>query len=197
SATKGHLKVGDTVSMVLPTATAPKQFHLVGIVKFGTADIPLGASYSLFTLNAAEQYLTQPGKIDAIRVQAARGVSQTELASRIQQVLPAQTEALTGEQITKETQDQIAQNISFISIFFTAFAVVAVVVGGFVIYNTFSIIVAQRAREMALLRSIGAARRQVLVSVVAEAAIVGIVASALGVLGGVGVGALLKALFSA
>ena len=197
SATKGHLKVGDTVSMVLPTATAPKQFHLVGIVKFGTADSPLGASYSLFTLNAAEQYLTQPGKIDAIRVQAARGVSQTELASRIQQVLPAQTEALTGEQITKETQDQIAQNISFISIFFTAFAVVAVVVGGFVIYNTFSIIVAQRAREMALLRSIGAARRQVLVSVVAEAAIVGIVASALGVLGGVGVGALLKALFSA
>src|SRR5438128_2723340 len=112
SATKGHLKVGDTISMVLPTATAPKQFHLVGIVKFGTADSPLGASYSLFTLNAAEQYLTQPGKIDAIRVQAAPGVSQTELASRIQAVLPAQTEALTGAQITKEQQDEIAQNIS-------------------------------------------------------------------------------------
>ena len=197
SATKGHLKVGDTVSMVLPTATAPKQFHLVGIVKFGTADSPLGASYSLFTLNTAEQDLTQPGKIDAIRVQAAPGVSQTELASRIQKALPAQTEALTGAQITKEAQDQIAQNISFISIFFTAFAVVAVVVGGFVIYNTFSIIVAQRAREMALLRSIGADRRQVLTSVVAEAMAVGVIASVLGVLGGIGVGALLKALFAA
>ena len=197
SASKGHLKVGDTISMVLPTATAPKQFHLVGIAKFGTADSPLGASYSLFTLNEAERDLTQPGKIDAIRVQAAPGVSQTEVASRIQAVLPPQTEALTGAQITKEQQDQIAQNISFISIFFTAFAVVAVVVGGFVIYNTFSIIVAQRAREMALLRSIGAARRQVLTSVIAEATAVGVFASALGVLGGIGVGALLKALFSA
>ncbi|HEV3227750.1 MAG TPA: FtsX-like permease family protein, partial [Acidimicrobiales bacterium] len=197
SATKGHLKVGDTISMVLPSATLPQHFHLVGIVKFGTADSPLGASYSLFTLPTAERFLTQPGKIDAIRVQAKPGISQSELASRIQKALPPNTEALTGAQITKEQQDQIAQNISFISIFFTAFAVVAVVVGGFVIYNTFSIIVAQRSREMALLRSIGAARRQVLTSVVVEALAVGLVASALGVLGGVGVGALLKALFSA
>src|SRR4051794_16232167 len=197
SATKGHLKVGDTISVVLPSATAPQKFKLVGIAKFGTADSPLGASYSMFTLATAEKYLTGPGKIDAIRVQADPGVSQTEIASRISRVLPAQTEALTGTQITKETQDQIAQNISFISIFFTAFAVVAVVVGGFVIYNTFSIIVAQRGREMALLRSIGAARRQVLTSVVGEALMVGLFASALGVLGGVGVGAGLKALFSA
>lgn len=197
SATKGHLEVGDTISVVLPSANAPQKFHLVGIAKFGTADSPLGASYTMFTLPTAEKYLTGPGKIDAIRVQAAPGVSQTEVTSRISRVLPAQTEALTGAQITKETQDQIAQNISFISIFFTAFAVVAVVVGGFVIYNTFSIIVAQRSREMALLRSIGAARRQVLTSVIGEALMVGLFASALGVLGGVGVGALLKALFSA
>jgi len=197
SATKGHLNVGDTISMVLPTATAPQQFKLVGIVKFGSADSPLGASYSLFTLATAERVLTQPGKVDAIRVQAAPGVSQEELATRIQAVLPADTQALTGAAITKEQQNEIEQNISFISIFFTAFAVVAIVVGGFVIYNTFSIIVAQRAREMALLRSIGAARRQVLTSVVVEAAVVGFVASALGVLGGVGVGAGLKGLFTA
>jgi putative ABC transport system permease protein len=197
SATKGHLRVGDTISIVLPSDTAPQKFQLVGIAKFGTADSPLGASYSMFTLPTAEKFLTAPGKIDAIRVQAQPGVSQTDVTSRISRALPAETEALTGEQITKETQDQIAQNISFISIFFTAFAVVAVVVGGFVIYNTFSIIVAQRGREMALLRSIGAARRQVLTSVVGEALMVGLFASALGVLGGVGVGAGLKALFSA
>ena len=197
SADKGHLKVGDTISVVLPSATAPQKFQLVGIAKFGTADSPLGASYTMFTLPTAEKYLTGPGKIDAIRVQADPGISQQEITSRISKVLPPQTEALTGTQITKETQDQIAQNISFISIFFTAFAVVAVVVGGFVIYNTFSIIVAQRSREMALLRSIGASRRQVLTSVVGEALMVGLFASALGVLGGIGVGAGLKALFSA
>ncbi|HEX4822462.1 MAG TPA: FtsX-like permease family protein, partial [Acidimicrobiales bacterium] len=197
SATKGHLKVGDTITVVLPSDNPPQKFQLVGIAKFGTADSPLGASYTMFTLPAAEKYLTGPGKIDAIRIQADPGVSQTEITSRISKVLPPQTEALTGQDITKETQDQIAQNISFISIFFTAFAVVAVVVGGFVIYNTFSIIVAQRGREMALLRSIGAARRQVLTSVVAEALMVGLFASALGVVGGVGVGAGLKALFSA
>ncbi|MEY2554846.1 MAG: putative transport system permease protein [Ilumatobacteraceae bacterium] len=197
SATKGRLKVGDTISIVLPTATAPQQFHLVGIVKFGTADSPLGASYALFTLSTAERVLTQPGKIDAVRVEAAPGVSQQELATRIQAVLPAETEALTGEQITKEQQNEIEKNISFISIFFTAFAVVAIVVGGFVIYNTFSIIVAQRSREMALLRAIGAARRQVLTSVVLEALVVGVFASVLGIVGGLAVGGGLKALFSA
>ena len=146
-------------------------------MKFGTADSPLGASYALFTLPTAERVLTQPGKIDAIRVQAEPGVSQEELATRIQAVLPPQTEALTGAAITKEQQNEIEKNIGFISIFFTAFAVVAIVVGGFVIYNTFSIIVAQRSREMALLRAIGAARRQVLTSVVLEALVVGVVAS--------------------
>jgi putative ABC transport system permease protein len=197
SATKGHLKAGDTISIVLPTATAPQRFHLVGIVKFGTADSPLGASYALFTLSTAERVLTQPGKIDAVRVEAAPGVSQQELATRIQAVLPAETEALTGEQITKEQQNEIEKNIGFISIFFTAFAVVAIVVGGFVIYNTFSIIVAQRSREMALLRAIGAARRQVLTSVVLEALVVGVFASVLGIVGGLAVGGGLKALFSA
>jgi putative ABC transport system permease protein len=197
SANKGHLHVGETIRVVLPSTTEPQSFKLVGIAKFGTADSPLGASFTLFTLPTAESVLTQPGKIDSIRVQAMPGVSQEELAQRIQAVLPADTEALTGAQITKEQQNEIEKNISFISIFFTAFAVVAIVVGGFVIYNTFSIIVAQRAREMALLRSIGAARRQVLTSVIAEALIVGLIASVLGIVGGVCVGALLKALFSA
>ena len=197
SATKGHLKVGDTISIVLPTATAPLQFHLVGIAKFGTADSPLGASYALFTLPTAERVLTQPGKVDAIRVEGASGVSQEELVTRIKPVLPPDTEALTGAETTREAQNEISKNISFISIFFTAFAVVAIVVGGFVIYNTFSIIVAQRAREMALLRSIGASRRQVLTSVVLEALLVGLIASGLGIIGGIGVGAGLKALFGA
>jgi putative ABC transport system permease protein len=197
SADKGKLAIGDTISIVLPTDTVPQSFTLVGIAKFGTADSPLGASYALFTLATAEKDLTQPGKVTAIRVTAVPGVTQEQLAANIRPTLPPDTEVLTGDQITKETQDQIASQISTFTFVFTAFAGVAVVVGAFVIYNTFSIIVAQRSREMALLRAIGARRRQVLASVVGEALVVGLVASALGIVGGIGVGAGLKGLFGA
>ncbi|MEY2434926.1 MAG: putative transport system permease protein [Acidimicrobiaceae bacterium] len=196
SAKKGHLKVGDTITVLLPKGP-PTPFHLVGIAKFGTADSPLGASFALFTLPTAERVLTEPGKIGAIKVQAKPGVSQQQVTGAVQKAMPAGIEVVTGEQITKENQNEAAQSISQFTIIFSAFSSIALIVGGFVIYNTFSIIVAQRTREMALLRAIGAGRRQVITSVVLEALAVGVIASGAGILGGIAVAAGLKALFSA
>jgi putative ABC transport system permease protein len=193
AAKKGDLHVGDRVKIIVPKAD-PQELDLVGIATFGTADSPLGATTVLFTLPAAQRYLGDPGKVDSIRAVAAEGVSQKELVRRIQGVLPAGVEAITGEQKTAEDQDAVSQGIGQIGVIFSAFAFVAVIVGGFVIYNTFSIITAQRTREMALLRAVGASRRQVLLSVAGEALLVGVVGSIVGLGAGVVIGAGLKGL---
>jgi putative ABC transport system permease protein len=197
SANNGNLRVGDRTSVL--TQQGPNSFTIVGIAKFGTADSPGGASFALMTLQAAEQYVSKPGQVDSIAVVAQPGVSQQELVQRIQPVLPTDppTEAVTGAQITKENQDNVQQGISmFFNVLLRPFAVIAILVSVFSIYNTFSIIVAQRTREMALLRALGAARRQVLASVVGEAFFVGVIASVVGLFVGLGVAVLLKGLLS-
>ncbi|HZQ29387.1 MAG TPA: FtsX-like permease family protein [Acidimicrobiales bacterium] len=195
SARLGHFAVGDSITILLPNV-APQPYRVSGIATFGAADSPLGASYALFDLQTAERTMAQPGRIDGISLVAQPGVSQAELAARVQKVVPAGVEVKTGAEITKENQDQFSKNITGLTIFFNAFAVIALVVGGFVIYNTFSILIAQRLREMALLRAIGASRRQVLLSMVGEALAVGLVSSVAGVLLGIAVGAGLKALLA-
>ena len=193
AAKKGKLKLGDRVTVIV-TKTAPQQFDLVGIATFGTADSPLGATTAMFTLPASQKYLGDPGKIGNIRAVADAGVSQQELVSRLQPVLPPTVEAITGQQALEEDQNEVAESIGQIGIVFSAFALVAVIVGGFVIYNTFSIITAQRTREMALLRAVGASRRQVLVSVAGEALLVGVLGSIIGLLVGLLIAAGLKGL---
>src|SRR5262245_6822275 len=196
SANDGNLRVGDRTSVI--TQQGPNSFTIVGIAKFGTADSPGGASFALMTLQAAEQYVSKPGQVDSISVVSTQGVSQQEIVQRIQRALPPGTEAITGAQITKENQDSVQQGISmFFNFLIRPFAVIAILVSIFSIYNTFSIIVAQRTREMALLRALGAARRQVLVSVVGEAFMIGVFASVAGLIVGLGVAVLLKALISA
>jgi putative ABC transport system permease protein len=198
SASDGNLNVGDRTQVI--TAAGPNNFTIVGIARFGTADSPGGASFALMTLQAAQQYVSKPGEVDSISVVGASGVSQQALVDRLQSVVretDPNTEAITGAQITKENQDSIQQGISmFFNFLIRPFAVVAVLVSVFSIYNTFSIIVTQRTREMALLRALGASRRQVLVSVIGEAFLVGIVASIVGLFGGLGVAILLKALLA-
>jgi putative ABC transport system permease protein len=110
---------------------------------------------------------------------------------------PAGTEALTGHAITAETQSQIRKALSFFNTFLLIFAVIALLVGAFMIANTFSITVAQRTRENGLLRALGASRRQILASVVIEAVAVGVIASLLGLVAGIGVALGLKALLAA
>jgi putative ABC transport system permease protein len=179
AAKKGHLKVGDTIKLIVPK-TLPQPFSLVGIATFGTADSTLGATTAMLTLADAQRYIGEPGKVDQIRVVAKDGVSQEEVTARIQAAMPPGVEAITGAQQTAEDQNEVSNSIGTIGLVFSAFAFVAVIVGGFVIYNTFSIITAQRTREMALLRAVGASRAQVLVSIAAEALIVGVVGSIVG-----------------
>jgi putative ABC transport system permease protein len=170
---------------------------IAGIATFGTADGTLGATQVLFTTNAAQRLVGKPGQFDSIGAVAAEGVSQTALRDRLAGALGGRAEAITGKQLTEENQTAVRRGLRFFNAFLLTFAVVALLVGSFIIYNTFSIIVAQRGRELALFRAVGASRRQVLGAVLVEAFAVGIVASVLGMLAGVGVAALLKGLLAA
>ena len=134
----------------------PQDVTIAGIAKFGDADSPGGASFVLFTLDAAQELVAEPGKFDSILVVADDGLSQNEIVDRIAPELPAGTEAVTGEEITKESQDDLKQSLGFFNTFMLIFAVIALLVGAFIIFNTFFITIAQRTRENALLRALGA-----------------------------------------
>jgi putative ABC transport system permease protein len=194
SADDGEFGVGDIATVLVQGP--PQQVRISGIAKFGEADSPGGASFVLFTTPTAQRLVAEPGRFDAVSVVAENGLSQGEITDRIARVVPAGVEVVTGEEITKESQDDIAEGLSFFNIFMLVFAVVALLVGSFMIFNTFSITVAQRTRENALLRAIGATRRQVLGSVLLEALLVGILASLIGLAVGVGVAVGLKALLA-
>ena len=185
SAKNAGYEVGDTVPVQTQAGTA--DYTLSGIAKFGSADSPGGASFAMFTVEEAQRVLGEPGKVSSISAAADEGVSQRQLVSDIEDALgpDAGVEVITGAQITKENQDDIQQALSFLTYFLGAFGVIAVVVGIFVIYNAFSIIVAQRTREMALLRAVGARRRQVRRAVLVEAIVVGVVGSVAGFLLGI------------
>ncbi len=178
-------EVGDTVEVL--TQEAPQEFTISGIARFGTADSPAGATVALFDLPTAQSIIAEPGKFDSIAAVAEDGVSQQQLADNLTAALPTDQslEVLTGDEITKETQDAITSQLSFFTTFLLVFAVIAVIVGGFVIYNTFGILVAQRGRELALLRAIGASRRQVISSVLVEAGFVALVGSLFGIVLGI------------
>src|SRR5215472_10139060 len=148
----------------------------------------------LFTTPTAQRLVAAPGKFNQINFVAAPGVSQQQLVSNLQRTLPSGTEAVTGAKIIKEWQDMFQKGLSFFSNFLLVFVVVALLVGAFIILNTFAITVAQRTRENGLLRALGASKRQVLGSVLIEAVAVGVIASLLGLAVGVAVAAGLKAL---
>jgi putative ABC transport system permease protein len=186
----GDLVVGDTVTVL--TTSGAQEFPLVGIVRFGTADSAAGSSASLFDLPTAQALLAQPGQVDAIIVHADEGIGEEVLTERIRAVLPDGVEALTGSEITEEIQGEVEDALSFFNTFLLVFAGIALVVASFTIFNTFQIVVTQRTREMALMQAIGASSRQVLTSQLFEAAVIGVVASLLGLVAGVFVAGLLE-----
>jgi putative ABC transport system permease protein len=185
SAEKAKYVIGDRVKVT--AAAGSREFSLVGIASYGEVRSPGGATFALFDPETASEFLAQAGMIDSILVVSDRSVSDAELASRIRSALSTHPtlEVLTGEEITKETQDQIGKVLSFFSLFLGIFSFIALGVGCFVIYNVFSISAAQRQRENALLRAIGASRRQVVKTLVEEAFAVGVIGSTLGLLFGV------------
>ncbi|MCY7301343.1 MAG: ABC transporter permease, partial [Ilumatobacteraceae bacterium] len=186
SAKKGDIKVGDKVSITTEAAT--REFTVVGLAKFAGQDGANGATFSLFDLPTAQEFvLGDSSKIDAIAVAGDRSQSQAELAASIQSAIGNDSiEVLTGTEITKEQQSQAEESLNFLTLFLSIFALIALFVGSFVIYNVFSISAAQREQENALLRAIGASRAQVTRSLFVEALVVGIGGSILGCLGGVG-----------
>ena len=188
-------RVGDTAQVLVKGG--PQDVTIAGIAQFGDADSPGGASFVLFTLDAAQRLIAEPDKFDGILVIADDGISPTEIVQRIAPELPTGTEAVTGDEVTQESQDEIKQGLSFFNTFMFVFAAIALLVGGFIIFNTFFITVAQRTRENALLRALGAKKRQVLVSVLVEALAVGLIASVVGIGVGILVAAGLKTLLAA
>ena len=195
SAKDGGFGLGDTVTVL---AQGPaRQMEISGIATYDGDDSPAGASWVLFTTPAAQELVAQPGQFDSVVALAADGVSPGDLSDRIAAELPAGNEVLTGAQITAETKSDARSQLGFFTVFMTIFAVIALLVGSFIIFNTFSITVAQRTRENALLRAIGGTRGQIMRSVLIEALFVGALASALGVVVGVGVASGLKAMLSA
>lgn len=189
--------VGDSVRVTAQSGS--RTFTLVGIANYGDVSSPGGATFALFDQPTASSFLLRDGYVDAFLVKGDGSLSDEELAARITSTLDAslKLETLTGAQITKETQDQIGQVLSFLTIFLTAFSLIALGIGCFVIYNVFSITIAQRLRENALLRAIGASRRQVSASMFVEAGVIGLIGSFLGFVSGIGLSQALSALLNA
>ncbi|MFE5963956.1 ABC transporter permease [Streptomyces sp. NPDC056463] len=196
AARTGDLAVGDSTVLRTPD---PVKVTVVGLATFGGEDGMGQVTYTGMTRADAEKYLTpKPGDASAVLVRAAPGTSQQELVDALAPVLPDGTEAITGERSAQENTDMISGRfLTLFTTFLLVFSGVALLVSVFSIHNTFAIVVAQRTRENALLRALGASRRQVVGSTLVEAVAVGIVASAAGLLGGIGVAAGLQGLFPA
>lgn len=196
TADKGGLKIGDITTLRTPD---PVRVTIVGLATFGGEDGMAQVTYTGMTRADAEKYLTaRPGQAASIVVRADSGVRQSELVDRLTPVLPKGVEAITGRQAAQENTDMIdSQFLTIFTTFLLVFSGVALLVATFSIHNTFAIVVAQRTRENALLRALGASRRQVTAATLVEASAVAVTASAAGIAGGVGIAAGLQALFPA
>ena len=189
------LSVGDDVT-VLFTGPA-RQFRIVGTVTFaGSTDVG-GTTYALFELPTAQQLFDRQGRLDDIVVSGTDGVAPAELVRRVQVALPAGVEVSTSEARAQERSDSARQGLGIVDTGLRAFALISLAVATFMILNTFTIVVAQRTRELALLRALGASRRQVRRSVLLEAAIVGLLASVAGAVIGIGLAVGLRSLVEA
>ena len=170
SAEDHDIAIGSTIKVLFQGPT--REFTVVGTVGFG-GEKNLGGTTSAY--------------FDTIGVSAVDGVSQAELAKRLSAVVPQGAEAVTGETVAQENSDAVQKDLKIVGILFMIFAGIALFVGSFIIWNTFTMIVTQRSREIALLRAIGGTRRQVLRSLMIEAVMLGVAASAIGVVLGMGV----------
>ncbi|MEZ5238681.1 MAG: ABC transporter permease [Microthrixaceae bacterium] len=175
-------EIGDEVEVVGQQET--RSFELVGLLGLGEeGDQFSGAKPVFFTDEVAQELAGSPGQYSYIAAAAQDGIDQEQLAGSISEQVP-DLQVITGQQWVDQNSDQIAQFVGILTTVVTVFGVIALVVASFIIYNTFSIIVAQRTKETALLRAIGARRSQVVLTTLAEAALVGLIASVIGLVGG-------------
>jgi putative ABC transport system permease protein len=194
TAKKHHFQVGDTIGVA---ASGPKErFRIVGTATYGDVQSLGGATLAIFSIPTAQRLLDLDG-YSVISVAAKPGVSSGTLVSELKRELPQTAQVRTGKQQANEDKKGVASFISFIRGFLLGFGGIALFVGAFVIFNTLSITVAQRTRELATLRTLGASRRQVLRSVVLESFVIGLLASAIGLVSGFGLAKGLSSLFGA
>ena len=195
TAQRYSLKVGET--MRVAGASSVVSYRIGGIVKFAGSTSFGGAGVALLTLPQARRIADEPDAFDELIVAAKSSVSDATLRARIRRVLPATLDVRTGLQEAAQQTSDLKSRLGFLRTFLLIFAYVALFVGAFIIFNTFSITVAQRTREFGLLRTLGATRGQVLRSVIAEGVMLGLGGAALGLLAGLAVAPGLDELFKA
>ena len=189
--------IGDDVRLVTPADKPAMTAELTGLIKFGSTGGLAGATITVMDREPMlDLFFGGKDVYNSIALSTADGVSQTELRDEAAKLLPDGITANTGDALAKKSKDDISEDLGFISTFLLVFAGVALVVGSFLIVNTFSILVAQRSRELALLRAMGASKKQVTRSVLVEAFAVGLVGSTIGIAFGYLLALGLKALFA-
>jgi putative ABC transport system permease protein len=192
----GNFKVGQPIKVIVQGKI--RTYTISGIYGYsGNRDSLAGETSVQFTTATAQRVLLgRTGVFSDITVVGDPSVSQDTLKNRISNTLGDSYKVQTGDQLAKKSTDAIRQGLNFFNYILLGFAGVALFVGAFLILNTFSIIVAQRTRELALMRAMGASRRQMINSVLLEAVVIGVLAGALGLVAGIGIGALLGYAFT-
>ena len=187
--------VGDTVSYLTDVGTF--QGTITGTVGLGSADSFGGAQLVALDLDTALVHFGADGKVDAIDISVADGADVDAVQQAIEDILPPQTEVITGEEVAQETADNVNQFVTVFGTGLLIFAFITAFVSAFIINNVFQITIGQRLRELALLRAVGASGRQVRWMITTEALVLGVLATVFGVIGGIGVAKLLIFLFDA
>ncbi|MGH2754569.1 MAG: ABC transporter permease [Actinomycetota bacterium] len=195
TASEHDFQVGDEIEVI--TLEEPQTFTISGVATIGGAGSLGGATLAVFETSKAQELFDRVDKFDAVEAVGSSSISEVELRNRIQLELPDGVTASTAANVSDEQSETIQEGLGFFNTALLVFASVALFVGAFLIFNTFSITVAQRTREFALLRALGASGRQVMGSVVIEALIVGVVAAAIGLGTGVLIALGLNALLDA
>jgi putative ABC transport system permease protein len=195
TANEENLQLGNRIGVA---AIGPAQeFEVVGVAKYGDVSSLGGATFAIFDVATAQALLGKQGQLDSVQAAAEEGVTPQELTQRIRAELGKDVTVRTGVEQADEASSEIATFTTIIRYFLLSFAGIALFVGAFVIFNTLSITVAQRTREFATLRTIGASRQQVLRSVILEALVIGLGASLVGLFAGLGLAVGLSELFRA
>jgi putative ABC transport system permease protein len=187
--------IGDTIGVL--TRGPLERFRVVGTVRFGGLNSLGGATLAIFDLPTAQRIFDKEGRLDSIAIASKSGVDPQQLVTQVRPLLPETAQVRTGRQEAKQAAKDTNGFLTILEYFLLAFGFVALFVGAFVIANTLGITIAQRMRELATLRTLGATRRQVYWSVVLEAFVIGVLASVVGLFLGLGLAKLLNALFVA
>ncbi|MET9642037.1 ABC transporter permease [Streptomyces syringium] len=194
TADRAGYKVGDTVRVSVNGPVLPQK--VTGIFTTDDGNVAAGGSLALFDTPTAQKLYAKPGRFSEIDVKAAPGTSQTALKAELDKILPRDAEATTGKKLADDQAKIIATGMDGMKDALLIFAGISLFVGIFIIANTFTMLVSQRTKELALMRAVGASRRQVTRSVLIEAFVVGAVAAVAGLVAGIGIGAGLRALMN-